>query len=237
MKITVTAPCYNEIRFVRAWLQNCLDWGADQVIVNDGGSTDGTLLELEVAQKYYGDWLVIQNGFQVPNAQAINNFNEGGRRQDLNNQVKEGIQVLLDVDEMLPDDSRRIIETLKPGEGGSFQLVQFWRSPNYIRVNTEADPTWGPCWKLGCFWAGTARWQMTPHHCHLQSSFSIRNLEGMTKFHYHYLYGTPKDFENRRTELVGNLPDWEIRLRSVKVQHPKAFALLEEHGKFAEMTS
>lgn len=237
MKLTVTAPCFNETKFIRAWLQNCLDFGADRIVVSEGGSTDGTREILNEFQRAHGaDRLTILEHPQTPNPMR-GGWNETARRQALTEHVREGVEVLLDVDEMLPDDFRDLLDAeWKPGDVALLRWCNFWRSPNYIRVGIEADPCWGPIPKACVFPAGSLAWTGGWNHAETRCDLPGVRLNGI-KFHYHYLYGEAKAFENRIVEFTGDrrAADVEISLRPIRVQHPKAFGLLEEHVRFQEM--
>ncbi len=235
MKITVITPCWNEIRFVSAWLANCQQF-ADQVIVGDGGSTDGTLTVLGEMDKAIPGWLKIVPQQQPDDPQRYG-FNEGARRKELTEMVKDGYVVLLDMDEFLPDDFRKLVTTAPLGNNaGSMIWLNLWRSPSYIRVGVPEDEHWGPVEKTVIFPAGTLHWNVHPHHSDFTLDVPIMRLLGV-KWHLHYLYAGRKPYENRVLELIGRLTP-EIRLKRItKAIYPKALGLLSEAINFGELAA
>jgi glycosyltransferase involved in cell wall biosynthesis len=234
MKITVTTPCYQEIRFVKAWCENVLGW-SDLAIISEGGSTDGTREVLADYEAKYPGRFQILNRLQADNPMRYG-FNESARRQEMNSLIMEGVQVFCDMDEMMPDDTReRIQSELPPLCVGKANWINFWRSPNYMRIGVFNDAHWGPLHKHCIYWAGRMNWQCLADH---PSPISVDRpvLLNLTKFHYHYLYGQAKTFENRIEEYVGlNAGQKEIQLRTIHIKHPKAFGILEERARFADM--
>jgi len=236
MKITVTTPCFNEIRFVRAWMENVAQF-ADSILISDGGSTDGTRDILSDWERREPSRVQVLDVGQTPDPQRYG-YHEGPRRQQLSEMVTEGVQVLLDMDEMMPDDFRAILENcLPPGHMGTMTWLNFWRSPMYLRVGVPEDPHWGPLRKACVFPAGAVHWEADNNHARIRCELPETPLPG-AKFHYHYLFARPKAYENRLAEMLAvrtDAPAADIRLRVVNLQHPRALRCLTEQIAFAAL--
>lgn len=233
--LTVTTLCYQEIQFIRAWLENVLLF-ADRVLISEGGSTDGTLEVIAEYQRIHGDRIVV-----VPWSQSttpeIDNYEEGARRNQLCNMVDEGFQVRLDVDEMLADNFReRITPYLDPDVCITGQWTNFWRSPHMIRIGTPSDEHWGPCPRYLLFPAGKVRFDDRTVHSHPHPSSAVKHLPDLIIYHYHYLLAYPKVKENRYGEWCGFWKP-EISLGVFSGSHPSAISHLREEVNFGELVS
>lgn len=244
MKLTVTSPCWNQRRFICAWLENILPW-ADAVVISEGGSTDGTV---DIIAEYDHDWpgKITILAHKQTNRPHWKSWEEAERRNALAAAVREGYEVQLDVDEMLPDDFREKLEIEAEGRMATFHglWLNFWRTPWDIRVRLPRDEHWGPVQKQIAWPAGAARWyDMGDWHARL----AFRELPRVDwwgevpKFHYHYLFAAPSAYENRAH-------DWKIKGRSEETvahsqvmleryrgPHPRALWYLEESLNFGEL--
>ncbi len=220
MKLTTITPCYQERRFIIGFLENCLTY-ADEVIISEGGSTDGTREIISDYSVAHPGWLRVVEYPQSDQPQR-DMWAEGVRRQAITDMVKEGLIVLCDVDEMLSDNFREVVTTLLPeGHAGQVECLAFWRSPGYIRIAAKDDEHWGPIWKTMVYPAGILRWEDRANEAHILTKMPNVRLLGVNKLHYHYLYANRKCYENRILEALGQeLP--EIKLARWIGKHPAA---------------
>lgn len=232
-QLTVTALCYQEIRFIRAWLENVLLF-ADKILISEGGSTDGTLdVIAEYQQRHPGRIEVFS--FTQYNTGHHNNCEEGKRRNMLLNRVNDGYVIVLDIDELLPDNTREIIDAVAHPERILIgRWINFWRNPHLIRVGVPHDIHWGPSARAVLFPAG--RIQYVEDHAHAAPIINLATLciPELPVFHYHYLFAQPKERENRMPEWEGAV-DPEIRLKVFKGRHPRALGLLSETVRFGDL--
>lgn len=244
MNLIVVAPCYNEIAFVRAWLANVALF-ADRVILNDGGSTDGTV-------KVVGDlWCKRANWIEIwPDCQSADPqrdfWNESARRARLVRQAEEYARnipdsyiVCLDLDEMLPDNFRQIAENCLDAKHQWATLkTHFWRSPVHVRVNAPGDPFWTPSYIPNIFPCGSLRIGTEVNHTQNLCELPCAIIPDCRKFHYHYLLAGRKVFENRpgawEYRDIQADGDDDIRLRVEHVEHPAALRLIHETVNYGE---
>jgi len=227
MKLTAISPCYQEIRFIQAWLENCRLW-ADEVIISEGGSTDGTEVVIREYAECYPGWIRVKEHPQDKNPQ-VNFWNESQRRNALVEGVSEGYMVACDVDEMLPDDARARLESLlTPHFSFSLVFTHLWRSRRYIRIGVPGDEHWGPIGKMSVFPAGSVRAGGEINHTQWLCDLPRLDLK-ICKFHLHYLFDRPKVFENRLEEARGlAAPVGGIRLALLNDELPSAMRFLSE---------
>lgn len=243
MKLTVISPCYQEIRFVRGWLENCRLF-ANEVIISEGGSTDGTReVVTEYADRFPG-WVRVLEHVQSADPQ-VHLWDEPHRRRALAEAVADGSGAIarpsyllaLDVDEMLPDNARAQLETaVSPNYSFSLLFTQLWRSRRYIRVGVPGDEHWGPLGKVCLFPAGTVRAGDEPNHTRWLCDLPRLDLP-VRKFHLHYLLERPKAFENRIAEargVVAQAPPGGIRLELVDLALPSALRFVSETVNYGE---
>jgi glycosyltransferase involved in cell wall biosynthesis len=235
MKLTVISPCYQEIRFIRGWLENCRLF-ADEVIISEGGSTDGTREVIADFSSRFPGWIRVLEHPQDANPQ-LNLWNEPVRRRALAEAVTDGYMIALDVDEMLPDDARAQLEcTLSPKYEFALIQTQFWRSPRYIRVGVPGDEHWGPIGKVCIFPAGTVTVGDEPNHARWHCALPRFDLP-VRKFHLHYLFARAKVFENRIAEAKGAVelaPAGGIHLQLVNFKLPSAIRFLSETVNYGD---
>ena len=143
--------------------------------------------------------------------------------------------VVLDVDEMLPDDFREIARAnFDPAHQFAGQWHNFWRSPHHIRVGTDADPHWGPTLRPFIFPAHTITAGPAKNHTAWICPLPLVEIAGLTIFHYHYLFLDVKPaFDNRYHEMRG-FESRDFLLRSVSLRHPEALRHVQELAHFGE---
>jgi len=239
MRLSVCCPILNEAWFVDLWLQSVLSY-ADDIVILDGGSTDGTL---DIIDKYKDDRIQLIEMPQEGKPYS-EDWDEGERRNLLIDRAKGDYVLVLDADEMIGDE---FINFIKPGIGQKFYgfyFVPFWRDINTVRLNGPNDYRWYKQVLYRMFPKGHGWYSTDRHHCVLTSDLEKRvTLIGL--FHYHYALNSfghklkPRD--NRRGDLgfpfsdIINGPinwnygsehpelfgDWKIITEEFKGRHPK----------------
>lgn len=232
-KITMTALCYQEIRFIRGWLENML-LVADRILISEGGSTDGTV---EIIQEYchrYPDRIEVFSHRQSPFVLEAG-CDEGPRRNNLIERVTEGFVAIADIDEFWPDDAReRLAPILSPDRSLAGKILQFWRSPHLVRMATPVDTPWTPSPRAMLFPAGSVRYSNDLLHARPKSCPPWITLHTFPIYHYHYLFAEPKHVENRIGEWNGT-EDPDIYLKVFTDPHPTALNFLTETVNFGTL--
>lgn len=244
--ITVIGACYNEIRFVEAWL-TCMRQFADEIIVADTGSTDGSLnyfrkqKDVKIISWYRLGWpLWNQNG------------NEFRCRTHLRNLANGEWIVTIDMDELV---DWRFVEFVKglPDSASERKIVRFpelmfWGNMETLRVRS----LWPPISRLpnGKFrilrqWRGVTgckrvhafknepqiQYNNVSEHTMVQDGrgrLTYRDKEvtldsGIPIYHYHFAFPAKSKKENR----------YEQRLQKVRTDlyagtHPKEIVLIKQ---------
>ena len=203
-RISVAAPILNEARHIDLWWQ-CVGQFANEVVITDGGSTDGTLTEIFEAQYLLPkiEWDIsarIQTGEPYSP-----DWNEGAVRNDLLSRVTGDYCVLLDADELVsPLDVKLVMGMMEFRNAPIAYLrwVTFWGDTSHVRVNTWRDRRWNGVWvpriiKMG---AGV-HYDNKKHHCRLHGGRRV--YVDVPLFHMHYAYGPDglKKHDNRRFDF------------------------------------
>lgn len=231
--ITVTCPILNEARFLPAWL-TCVQKFADQILIVDSGSTDGSIEFLRANSIEPHFWP------QDLNYSMWNHGAEGKVRNFLVNRARGEWIVPLDADELVGDDFIELLKNLKDEKFliGRFTHFFFWESFERLRARSifplfffhgkyNLLRNWRgnfPC-KIPRLFRNVPeiRYSTSNSHCLLQyknyGHWSY-HLPGVTRdfdvgfYHFHYIFG--KGGANRDWELgqkvktvpfTGNLPD------------------------------
>lgn len=230
MTVAAVAPMLNEMRFVRAWCENVKTW-ADEAVVIDTGSTDGTV---EVLQEYHVTLRHerIKGPFVWPEAQIRNAFTYLTRCDWL---------VYMDADELvgsefieeLPDLLKARLPFIR------FPQVPFWESADTIRVRTTRSlDEWRHWYPSGtktkmyrrgsCWWRGGH----AVNGCHPglvyrdYGKWSQRLCRHSRSPFFHYHYAFPMKPNDLRAPVhAGNII--EPAVRPWRAGHPKEARLIE----------
>jgi len=209
MRVCVVAPMLNEIRFVRAWCQNVKRY-ADDVVVIDTGSTDGTVAVL-MEEGIQVKKVLVFSPYVWPEAAIRNTF-------DLYTDC-EWI-VYQDADELVGDefvnDLKRLRETRLPFV--RFPQLPFWGGPDRLRARTlrtfDDWRHWYPnntkvkMYRRGvCSWAGGHESSGCNPYLRYRKlgkwSQRICYYSQAPLYHYHYAFPMkPGDLRRGDTEAV-----------------------------------
>lgn len=241
--LSVCCPVLNEAWFFDLWLKSTLGY-ADDIVILDGGSTDGTL---DIIKKHKNDKIQL---IEVPQEGRpySDDWDEGKRRNMLIDRTKGDFVLMLDADEIIGDNFNKNI--LKQKFYG-FRFVPFWRNIDTVRINTERDPRWLSqiLWRL--FPKGQGKYEDKKHHCVLECNLK-KEILSVDLFHMHYAFDSfghkPRERDNRRGELgfpfsdkVGKInweygnrhpelfgKDWKVATKKFEGQHPR---IIKEYFK------
>lgn len=134
--ISVIAPCFNEMSFAPAWVTNARKL-ADEIIVYDTGSTDGSYEFLkDKVDKIIRDPLVLANGKR-------HTWNESKVRTALAAEAKGDWVVTQDLDELLDNDTIVYLQTNLSRVKwyiGRLRHLMFWGDFEHYRVRSLWPP-------------------------------------------------------------------------------------------------
>lgn len=238
MKLSVIVPVLNEATFVPLYLESVGAY-ADEIIMVDGGSTDGTLDIIEsFQQRNYPIKLFTMPQTGLPYTE---DWDESRVRNFLIDQATGDWIMNLDIDEIVDDRLTESLPELMSRQDVhiyQFPFVNFWGDPKTLRVNSPGDERWSNditrMWRSGI----GIRYRDEKHHCTLegpegQSIWQIpRGRVEIPIYHYHYALGKKIKFnDNRRGDV--NLhenqgeadwnyahPEYAIATTEFKGEHP-----------------
>lgn len=221
MKLSVIVPVLNEETFVPLYIESVSRF-AHEIIIADGGSTDGTLKHIERLQDRYSIRLfrLQQNGMPYSD-----DWNESQVRNFLIDQAHGDWIMNLDIDEMMDDRFQEALPELMANaevDIYQFPFVNFWGDPWTIRVNSPGDERWSN--DITRMWRANKgiRYRDEKHHCTLEAAegrsiWSIpRGRSDVNIYHYHYALGRKIKFNDNRRKDVNLLenegvPDWSFK--------------------------
>lgn len=144
MKLTSNTLILNEVHNVDGLIRNLLEAKIDEIVLCDGGSTDGTYEKLLEYEETY-DHIKVIRWRQPRNSEYKFGWRESDRR-NLMLDVSEGDYILsIDADERVSLNVKEALElhSKKGAKGLLAALYHFWGQED-IRVNTEDDRVWTP---------------------------------------------------------------------------------------------
>jgi glycosyltransferase involved in cell wall biosynthesis len=215
---------------------------ADEILIADGGSTDGTLETIERFRRN-GSGKCDIRVFSMPQTGLpyTESWNEPVVRNFLVDQAAGDWIVCLDADEMFDDRIVGMLPALMNNEHANayrFPFVCFWGNTRTVRVNVPGDEHWSVdiirMWRhhIGI------KYNDEKHHCTLilEDGRSIWHLppvrSDVPAYHYHYGLGSRIKFNDYRRNDVNmgdsaGEPDWaynklpyEIRTVPFIGEHP-----------------
>lgn len=237
MTLTVITPVLNEETFLPLYLESLQSY-ADEIIIVDGGSTDRSV---EIIESYIGK-CNLRLFIRKQGTAYSDEWNESVVRNFMVREAKGDWIANIDADEIFDD----ALKAELPGRMARtnadvlrFPMVNFWRDPWTVRVNSPNDERWSNdivrMWRNG----RGIRYRDQKHHCTLYSEAGeVWTLPSehinVPLYHYHYALGKRFKFnDNRRGDvnLYNNTgdPDWSYRhdeyeVRTVPFQgtHPES---------------
>ncbi|MBJ9987102.1 MULTISPECIES: glycosyltransferase [Paenibacillus] len=227
MTLSVIVPILNEETFVPLYLESVAAF-ADEIIIVDGGSTDGSMEHIARLETKYPIKLFTMPQTGLPYTE---DWNESEVRNFLIGQATGDWIMNLDIDEMMDDRFRDLLPELMANTAVDvyqFPFVNFWRDPNTIRVNSPGDERWSNditrMWRAG----KGIRYRDEKHHCTLEAAggasiWSLPRVRAdVNVYHYHYAIGKRIKYnDNRRGDvnLLNNVgePDWNYSHKEYQI--------------------
>lgn len=244
-RLTVIAPILNEEKFLPLFLESVASY-ADEILIVDGGSTDASVKIIKEWEKRANIRLFHMKQTGLPYS---DDWNESVVRNFLVDQAAGDWIMAIDADEMMDDGFRDALPRLmaqKETDAFSFPWVQFWMSPQTIRINATNDNHWSVNKYL--MWRNHIgiRYDDAKNHCKLQLfgryMWEIPNtVERIPAYHYHYAFGSRvKANDNRRRDVdqylgkpTGRI-EYDILTKPFTGKHPaimkRYFAEKKEKG-------
>lgn len=247
MTLTVITPVLNEAAFLPMYLDSVVSY-AYEIIIVDGGSTDGSL---ELIKQYQSRFPKIRL-FEMKQTGLpySDDWNESLIRNFMIAQATGRWIANIDADEIFDDRFFTELPSLMSHNEVNvyqFPIVNFWGNPWTVRVNALKDERWSNdvirLWRNGI----GIKYEPKKHHCFLtfQDGRSIwsepRVRSSVPIYHYHYAFGKRiKHNDNRRGDLnvregVGE-PDWSYRHGEYEIctipfqgQHPSIVQYYLQH--------
>lgn len=228
--------CLNEIHFIELYLKSNLRF-ANEIVIIDGGSTDGTINILDEYRKKNPGKIKYEIIPQKSDPYSAS-WDTGTRRQWCLDHCTSDFVFYMDIDEMPTDKLINELPLLMNKDKGngimvSFNFVWFWKDFNTIRVNSHGDPA---SWKglSDKFWTHSKLVTFpieNPHSSQITpSSFTKVQRKDLDLLHLHYASGRNfKINDNRRGDVFDftqdydpMMPDWEGKhLKDYKINIEK----------------
>jgi glycosyltransferase involved in cell wall biosynthesis len=126
MKITLSTPTLNEAQYIRAWIEQGLTW-ADEIIVCDTGSTDGTLDIVSEYRKVKLIQMTVDSPYQWQEGEIRNKMKDFSSHEWICN---------LDADELWDSSFLDLLPDLRRSHAFFHRFIhnQYWLTPQTIRL-------------------------------------------------------------------------------------------------------
>jgi len=248
-RISVIAPVLNEIRFIKAWLTNVRRF-ADEIVIVDTGSTDGTWEYLLEQDRRSNDLCVTRPDSLITSRRF--EWNESVVRNGLIDLCHGDWIVPLDTDEMVGDDFIQVLNSLTGSESwkmAKFIEYKFWGDLQHLRARTLRPRKINGKYYFLTNWRGMypnksirlfrniseIRYQGSIHPVPIYKNFGrlfkyspiMSHRHPFCKsfdigfYHYHFAY-PPKEGEMRKEDR-----NYKVKLIEFKGVHPKEVDLIK----------
>lgn len=231
MSVSVIAPCFNEIFYVKAWLSNALKFG-DEIIVLDTGSTDGSY-EWLLEQRFRE--LKVLRGFETKQRFV---WDEETVRNHMLGIASGDVILAYDFDELLGNEFMAALTDFQRSDKliARFVEYKFWGNMQHLRkrslrpVIRDGKIGWLSNWR-GAYpnkrphlfrkhsavkWTGKIHPVLQyKNYGRLTFHLPITKDYGCGVYHYHYAF-PPKLGEDRHRDRLDSVP-----LVTFKGEHPE----------------
>jgi glycosyltransferase involved in cell wall biosynthesis len=230
MRLTVITPVLNEVTYLPLYLESVTSF-AHEVIIVDGGSTDGSV---ELIRQYQSRFNIRLFEIKQTGMPYSNDWNESIVRNYMLERATGQWIANIDADEVFDDRIiARLPDLMSTTETNVYQFpfVNFWKDPWTVRVNAPTDERWSNAiirlWRHGI----GIQYESKQLHCNIQfadgrSIWSERRIQvDIPLYHYHYALGNRIKLNDLRRGDLNRLenkgqPDWnyshgEYEIRTV----------------------
>lgn len=227
MAVSIICPTLNEAKSIGPWCENALQFSRD-VIVLDGGSTDGTR---EIVKGFPGVQLLTYEQKDLPYE-----WNEGIVRNSMIDMCSEEWVIEGGADEFYDDNMASAVHELSKSSKHfiSFPYLDFWYSPKTVRARDIRKGFWD--WKRFHPSRRVRMFRNTPkiryrERKQTEGKHTFLEFNGLGKsawrashlksdiqiYHYHFCLGL-KENDNRKSDYGTT----GIRLETYFGSHPRA---------------
>ncbi len=211
--VSVVSPCLNERQYLPIWLCNIIPF-ADEIVIIDGGSSDGSWDYIKGAQSVLPVPIKCIQKRQEGRPYS-DDWNEAYYRNWLLENCAMDYVLSLDVDELLSDNFLEFKNNLTE-VSYALKFISFWKDFNTVRLDHPNDKRWEG--HHLCLWKNDLKLKyVNKHHCILKNfdSRTMAYIDEVSLLHIHYAMGF-KYRDNRRADVgygyseeVGK-PDWNF---------------------------
>lgn len=219
MNVAANILVLNEYKNIKGLIANLIDAEIDEIIILDGGSTDGTFEYLYKLQDNLPK-LKLFRWPQIENSEYKKDFREKDRRNFMMSVSTADYILYIDADERIEPHFKCLISGNK--DIYALQLVHFWNKK--IRVNMKNDMVWSP---------GT-QYRIVRRDCGVTyKSNDINGLHNFLSYHGLKIYNNNSFCKVRRllAPIVNRLNGLRVGTVNSRIFHLHYYNVNNDNGK------